>query len=203
MTNGKRYPVTIALAAVNILIFLICELTGSTENSEVLYRSGAFLTSSISAGEYYRLVTAMFLHQGIRHLLNNMLLLVVLGSTLEICAGRWRYLLICLGGGLCGNIATWYVYVIEEKEVLMTGASGCVYAVMGALLYVIIRNGGRVRDLSLRQMLILVGFSIYFSVTDANAANMTHLFSLDFGFLLAGLVYRPRKPENEGGNTDE
>lgn len=75
----------------------------------------------------------------------------------------------------------------------MVGASGCVYAIMGGLVYVIIRNGGRVRDLSLKQMAILLLLSIYFSVTDANAANMTHLLSLAAGFILAILIYHGRK----------
>lgn len=194
----KAYPITIGLVIINIVVFIICEFIGPTENNDVLLRCGAFFTPYITDGEYYRLIFAMFLHSGIRHLLNNMLLLAAIGSTLEVCVGKWRYLIIYLLGGLIGNLMTYAVYLYEGKAVLMVGASGCVYAIMGGLVYVILRNGGRVRELSFKQMVLLLALSIYFSVTDANAANMTHLISLAAGFVLAILIYHGQRRKTRG-----
>ena len=55
-------------------------------------------------GEIYRLFTCMFLHFGIEHLLNNMLVLFVLGSRLEQAIGKIKFLLIYLIGGVLGNV---------------------------------------------------------------------------------------------------
>ena len=174
----------------NILMFVICEFTGSTENSEVLIRWGALYTSLVSDGQYWRLFSAMFLHAGIRHLLNNMLLLGALGSAMETLLNPWRYLLVYLGGGLAANIVSYLVYIHQGKTVVSVGASGCIYAVMGGMIWIIIRGGGRAAGLTLRQMLILTALSLYFGFVAADVANLTHVAGLIAGFVLSVLLYR-------------
>lgn len=194
MEKRKNLPsVTIALAAVNIVVFLLCEITGSTLENEVLIRWGALYTPYVEAGEYGRLFTAMFLHAGIEHLLNNMLMLCVLGSVLEPLLGRVKYLLLYLLGGLAGNLVSYLFYEKAGETVTSVGASGAVFAVMGGLIFVIIRNKGRVANLSLMQMLVMLGFSLYFGFVATNVANTAHLAGLAAGFLLAALLYR-KKP---------
>ena len=193
--NEKPYRpvVCIALAAANVLMFLLCEFTGGSQNSQTLLRWGAEYTPLVLEGQTWRLFTAMFLHVGIRHLLNNMLLLFVIGMTVEKHLRPLRFLILYLLGGLAGNvIATWY-YVRTGQTVLSVGASGAVYAVIGAVVWMILRNRGRVEGLTLRQMLVMLGFSLYFGLTDASVANAAHLGGLAGGFLLCMLLYRKNK----------
>ncbi|MCI1722380.1 MAG: rhomboid family intramembrane serine protease [Lachnospiraceae bacterium] len=192
----KRYlqAVTIALAAVNIVLFLIIEITtGSTMDSNVLLKWGAFYTPYVQQGEYWRLFTAMFLHAGIQHLLNNMLLLVALGITLEPLIGHVRFLAVYLLGGLAGNLASFYFYAKNGEAVISVGASGAVFAVMGALIWVIIRNKGRVKNLSLMQMAVMLALSLYFGLVAANVANTAHIGGLIAGFILSMILYRKPK----------
>ena len=80
------------------------ELFGSTENASYMVEHGASYAPYIYYGkEYYRLFTAMFLHFGISHLANNMLVLFFLGDNVERAVGHWKYLVIYLLSGLAGS----------------------------------------------------------------------------------------------------
>ena len=105
MEELRKEPVTAGLILLNILVFLIVEFTGSSQNTMHMLDCGAAFTPMIiQGGEYYRLFTCMFLHFGIEHLLNNMLVLFVLGSRLEQVIGKIKFLLIYLIGGVLGNM---------------------------------------------------------------------------------------------------
>ena len=170
-------------------MFIICELRGSTEGADVLVYYGAMHTDLVMEGQYWRLFTAMFLHSGIRHLLNNMILLGALGSALERTLGSWKYGLVYLGGGLLANAISCQFYIHNGETVIAVGASGCVYAVMGGLIAVVIRSGGRAAGFSIRQMILLAALSLYFGFAGANVANSAHVAGLICGFLLGLILY--------------
>ena len=77
------------LMAANVIFFLYLEIAGSSEDAFFMYAKGAMLAPAVLEGkEYYRLVTAMFMHFGIGHLVNNMLVLFVMGEPLEQALGQ-------------------------------------------------------------------------------------------------------------------
>ena len=105
MEEIKKEPVTVGLILINIIVFLAVECTGSSQNTMHMLDCGAAYTPMIiEGGEYYRLFTCMFLHFGIEHLLNNMLVLFVLGQRLEPVTGKIKFFLIYIFGGLGGNM---------------------------------------------------------------------------------------------------
>jgi len=163
---------------------------GSTLSTPVLVRCGGADVSRILAGEYWRLFTAMFLHAGIRHLLNNMLILYVLGQHLEYLIGPVKFALLYLVCGVAANIAAFEYYLHRGEFVVAVGASGAVFAVVGALVFIILRNKGRVRGLSLQQMLIMLFFSLYFGFVSTDVSNVAHIVGLIAGFLSGALLYR-------------
>lgn len=182
--------VTITFIAANVLLFFAAETTGSTEDTDVLIRWGGAYTPYITDGQYWRLFTAMFMHSGIRHLLNNMLLLYVLGSNLEALLGRVKYFVLYLAGGFIGNFVSYYFNLRENTNVVSVGASGAIFAVMGAVIFIVLRNHGRVRNLTITQMLVMLAFSLYFGFVATNVANTAHIGGLISGFLLSVLLYR-------------
>lgn len=190
----KKEPVTVLLIAFNILAFLIVEFTGGSENLLHMIECGAMYPAFVVEGhEYYRLFTSMFLHFGIQHLMNNMLVLFVIGQRLEPIIGKIRMVLIYILSGIGANIFSLYFEMKESEMAVSAGASGAVFAVMGAMLYIIVRHKGRVADLSIRQMTIMLGFSLYFGFTSSGVDNMAHIGGMVAGFLLAILLYHPRK----------
>ena len=76
MPQKKKLPfVTVGFVAVNVLVYVILEILGNTENSEFMVRMGAVWPPYVKQGEYWRLFTATFMHFGFEHILNNMLVL--------------------------------------------------------------------------------------------------------------------------------
>ena len=157
----KKMPVTACLILVNLIVFLITDFTGGTENTVHMIACGAGYGPLITgAGEWYRVFTSMFLHFGISHLANNMLVLFVLGQRLEPAVGGVRYLLIYLLSGFGGNVISLGLEMQSSNYAVSAGASGAVFGVMGAMIYVILRNKGRVADLSSKKMMIMAAFSL-------------------------------------------
>ena len=121
----KKAPVTILLAAANILVFFILSASGSTENSYFMYEHGAMLTEAIRRdGEIWRMFTCLFLHFGFMHLANNMLSLFIFGALMENGIGHLRVLLIYFAAGLGGNVVSYLWDLHRGENTLSAGASG-------------------------------------------------------------------------------
>ena len=196
--GGRRLPAAAALlAAANVLVFVVLEVLGSTEDGYFMFLHGALYGPSVLAdGEYWRLFTAMFLHFGAAHLMNNMLMLVLIGGRLEQVLGSLRMLLIYLVSGVGANLFTVWFYDLRQIDAISAGASGALMGTVGALFACILRSGRQQAGLDRRQMLILTGLSLYSGFAAGTANNAAHLSGLLFGFLLGLLLYRG--PRNRG-----
>lgn len=193
MEHPRRRPAYIngVLIAVNILYFFWLELHGSTENAAFMVEHGAmYVPLVVREGEYYRLLTAVFMHFGISHLVNNMVILFVLGDNLERALGKVKYLVFYLICGVGANVFSMVVSIREYELAVSAGASGAIFGVIGGLLYVVIRNRGRLEDLSTRQLALFVACSLYFGFTSTGIDNAAHVGGLVLGFLLAAIFYR-------------
>lgn len=192
MEEIRKEPVTVALILINVLIFIAVELTGTSQDAWHVLNYGAVYTPYIvEKGEVYRLFTSMFLHFGIEHLVNNMLVLFVLGSRLEQVIGKIRFVLIYLLGGIAGNILSLVLELRSQEFSVSAGASGAVFAVMGAMIYVVIRNKGWLGDLSMKQVLVMAAFSLYFGFTSSGVDNAAHVGGMIAGFVIAVLAWHP------------
>ena len=198
MRNYKKLPIcTIAIAAANVLIFLGLSFMGMTEDSTFMMEHGAMYVPYLMNGErYYTLITSMFLHFGFSHLMNNMVMLLVIGYSLEPEIGKIRFLLIYLGSGLMGNLVSAWFDVNQGSYAVSAGASGAIFGIVGALLYVAIRNHGRVGEISTRGLVLMAGLSLYYGFTAQGVDNAAHIGGLISGFLLAVLTYWKRKPKH-------
>lgn len=182
------YLFTIVLIVINVVTFLVVELTGGSRDTVHMLDVGAAYAPFIQGGEGYRLFTCMFLHFGIDHLANNMVVLGVLGERLERVEGHFRFLLIYLLGGLGGSVASYLWELRTKKYTVSAGASGAVFALMGAILFLVIRNGGKLLDLSMKRVVIMVALSVYLGFVDAKVDVAAHLGGLVCGFALAALL---------------
>lgn len=193
-TRGKQFSLNVAMIVVNVIIFFIVDVTGGSQNTLHMIHSGAANAGLIvDEHEYYRLFTSMFLHFGMAHLANNMLVLFVIGDNLERAVGKIRYLLIYLLSGVGGNILSCYLEYRQGVVTVSAGASGAIFGVMGAMIYVLLANHGRLEDLTVRQIVIMAGFSLYFGFTSSGVDNAAHVGGLICGFVLALLIYRRGK----------
>ena len=188
----RKEPATMALILINVLVFIAVEFTGTSQDAwHVLEYGAAYTPYIIQNGEVSRLFTSMFLHFGIEHLVNNMLVLFVLGSRLERVIGKIRFLLIYLLGGIAGNVVSLLLELKTQEFSVSAGASGAVFAVMGAMIYIVIRNQGWLGDLSMRQILVMAAFSLYFGFASTGVDNTAHVGGMVSGFFLAVIFYHP------------
>ncbi len=181
---------------INVLVFFLLSLRGDTESGYFMLQYGAMYEPLVTEGhEYYRLITSLFLHFGIQHLLNNMVMLGALGYQLENEIGRIKFLLIYFISGIGGNLCSLYWNVSHGEQVISAGASGAIFGLMGALLYIVAVNRGRLGRLSGRGMLIMVALSLYFGLTSSGVDNSAHIGGLICGILITVLLYRRKKTD--------
>lgn len=183
--------VNVALISVNVLVFLVMESMGSTEDSAFMREHGAvYVPLILLHGEYYRVFTAMFLHFGASHLVNNMLVLLVLGDKLESALGHLRYLLLYIVSGILANIVSMAVQSSTGQVSVAAGASGAIFGVVGSLSYVIVINHGQMDGLTNRQLGFIVLLTLYHGFTAGGVDNAAHIGGLVSGFILGILLYR-------------
>jgi rhomboid protease GluP len=127
---GRGSWVVILLAVACAAVFVGEELAGGSERREVLLRFGASRPAHVRTGEWWRLVTALFVHIGPRHVLANVATLLVLGPALAAALGAGRFALVYVLAGAAGNALS---YRYMPPDVVSAGASGAILGVLGAL----------------------------------------------------------------------
>ena len=189
----KSQNCTILLIAINVIVLLALSIIGLTEDAEYMLEHGAMYVPYMLEGEgYYRLFTSMFLHFGIDHLANNMVMLGAIGWNLEYEIGKIKFLIIYLGSGLAGNILSAFGDLMTGEYAVSAGASGAVFGIIGALLYVVIRNKGQTGTISGRGLVFMVILSLYYGFTSSGVDNLAHIGGLIAGFVLGVLLYWKR-----------
>ncbi|MDO4267124.1 MAG: rhomboid family intramembrane serine protease [Eubacteriales bacterium] len=182
------------LITLNIGYFLFLEIAGSSEDILFMVEHGAMFGPLVLVNhEYYRLLTSIFMHFGINHIVNNMLVLFVLGDNLERALGKIKYLIFYLLCGVGANVVSLIAGMNAEMPVVSAGASGAIFGVIGGLLYAVLINRGRLEDLSSQQLIITIIFSLYFGFTSGGVDNAAHVGGLLIGIALAAVMYRKPK----------
>lgn len=189
-----RATVTKTLVAANCLLFLAMAISSQSfflPSSETLVAWGSNSGPKTLAGEYWRLVSCMFLHIGVIHLAVNMWGLWQLGQFVERLVGNVGFLLLYMVSGIAGSLAS----VFWRPEVNSAGASGALFGIFGTLMgFLVLRRNSIPRRIlgELRKSVVsvlLINLAIGFSATGIDTA--AHLGGLAAGFL-GGLVLSQR-----------
>jgi len=177
----SRPIATWVLLGLILAAFAVEQLAGGSTQTDVLVRLGAKVTPLIAGGQYWRLLTSMFLHIGLAHLVFNGYALVAVGTDLERILGWRKFLVIYL---LCGLLGSLVSYALSPN--LAAGASGAIFGVIGALaaFFALHRERlgawGRSR---LANIAFLITINLFFGFTQKGIDNYAHL-----GGLLSGLA---------------
>lgn len=185
MSNQKeKKPVaTIILVSVTIMVYLIGIFGGA-----FLYEHGWLDRDRVLIyHEYGRLAWAMFLHEGIDHLFNNMVILFFLGAMLEKEVGHIPLAMIYLLSGIGGNLLSLWGKVHDNISVPSLGASGAVFGLDGLLLALVLFSCVFRRTVSLRRVLLMIALSLYDGFAMDNVDNYAHVGGVITGFLLGSL----------------
>ena len=196
MKRGQELPIVSGiLVAVNVIVYLICTFTG-----DLLYNIGELDAAAVLLrGEYGRIIYSMFLHAGIEHLFNNMVILFFLGAMIEKVTGHPQLLLIYLLSGIGANICSLLYKVMTMDSMASVGASGAIFGLDGVLLAWILFDREDMPDVTPRRVVLMIILSLYSGFTAQNIDNAAHVGGLLTGFAAGALLcaLRRRKRNRE------
>ena len=176
------------LVAVNVILFAACTIQELLTGDDLIFACGVMYPPAVlDGGQWYRLVTSMFLHVDAMHLANNMIMLAALGLYVERSLGAIRFLMLYMVSGVCGNLLSMFLDVRSGEYVLSAGASGAVFGVVGALLEAAIKNRGKIYGLSMKRIMLMIALSLFAGLTSSGVNNAAHFGGCIAGFLL-GLI---------------
>jgi len=165
--EGTGALVTKALIALNVLVFLVNLAQGSSLNQvsgSLFVRWALYIPGGLDQGEWYRLITAAFLHASLIHLAMNMLILWIVGAPVEQAIGRGRFLALYFVSGLAGSAGA----LLLSPNAITVGASGAIFGILGAALVLEAQHnyvlGGQAFGLIAFNLIITFAFSSYISV---------------------------------------
>ncbi|MFC1417612.1 rhomboid family intramembrane serine protease [Streptacidiphilus cavernicola] len=173
--------VTKILIGINVVVWLLGWKVLSTAELNRLYLWGP----GVAAGQWYRVVTSVFLHTWLPHLLMNMWSLWVLGPPLERLLGRWRFLALYLVSGLAGSA----LVLLAAPQTFTLGASGAIFGLLGALLVIQRKRGGALGPIV---AIVVVNLVATFSIPGISWE--AHIGGLVAGLLIGfGLAHAPQR----------
>jgi rhomboid protease GluP len=196
----RQRPFTFIFVGINLGVFVLMWLAGgmslTSANDEVLVGFGAKVNSLIDGQQqYWRLVTCIFIHIGLLHLLFNNYALWILGQEIEQIYGSARFVLLYVAAGLAGSLSS-YVF---SPNAASAGASGAIFGLFGVMGTFAIRYRKEIPDAIRRDIIrrivpiILINLAFGFSVSIID--NAAHIGGLLGGALLALIVPYKRPGE--------
>ena len=186
----KKPTVTCGIIFICILMFILMYIFGNgSEDNYTLLLFGANLDVLTKGGDYYRLVTSMFLHIGIWHLFVNMYSLYVLGKEVENTLGRRKYLIIYLLSGIAGSILS----LAFNHNIICAGASGAIFGIMGAILYFGYYYRAYLGSTIINSILPVIILNLIIGFLDTGIDNAAHIGGLVGGILLTMTLGIPDK----------
>ena len=144
-------------------------------------------------GEYGRILSSTFLHAGIEHLFNNMVILFFLGAMIEKVTGHLQFLILYLLSGIGANICSLIYKVIAMERIASVGASGAIFGLDGVLLAWILLDRRSMPDVTPKRVILMIALSLYNGFTAQNVDNAAHVGGLLTGFLAGALLCMIRK----------
>lgn len=183
--------ITIGIIAINVILYIVTAYLSYTyakgsvfdSDTRVLVLLGAKVNELITQGQYFRLVSCMFLHGGIVHLGVNMYSLYAIGPMVEKVYGRVKYLAIYFVAGICSSMLS-YIY----SPSISIGASGAIFGLLGAVLVFAIKSKGKTGSSFIKSILSVIFVNIFIGMTLPNIDNFGHVGGLLGGMIIAFLL---------------
>ena len=175
--KSKVPYVTYFLIAINIIFFIVPFLFGQSNN---IIERFCIHGPSIRAGQYYRLITGIFLHAGIFHLGFNCYSLYVIGTQIESFLGKVKFILIYLFSGLMGALFS----MIFNGSTGSIGASGAIFGLMGALVYFGYYYRVYFGSVLKTQIIPLIVLNLVLGFIQAGIDNFAHIGGLIGGIMI-------------------
>lgn len=187
--ESKSY-VTWVLLAITIGVFIVESVVGGSQNYQTLLLMGAKTNNLVQAGQWWRLITPIFLHIGIFHIFMNGFTLLYVGQILEPMVGHWRFFVIYMLSGIMGNLAS---FAFGANNVISAGASTSLFGMFAAFLALglIYRENRFLRELG-KSFLGLIAINLLMDLTMSGIDIWGHVGGALGGLLLGYALGLPK-----------
>ena len=199
----RKPYITYGIIVINIIVFLLM-LVISKEgllafSSDTLVKFGGNIKSLVLEGEFYRIISSTFIHDGIMHLFFNMYALYVVGPQLENFFGKTRYALIYIISAITGSMLS---LAFNNAYTVSVGASGAIFGLFGSLLYFGYYYRVYLGSLLRSQIIPVILLNLCLGFTMTGIDNAAHIGGLVGGILISmglGVKYKSTKSDMING----
>jgi rhomboid protease GluP len=179
-----KFPLTSLIMAINVIYFALMHLFPGVYEQDTIEKWGAYAYTLIQKGEYYRLITPIFMQIGVSHFIFNLFSMFIFVAVLEHLIGRSRFIVIYMGAGIIGYLTT---YLFSSTE-LGLGASGAIFGVLGAFLYLSMKKSALLDDASRKTIIPILLINLVYTFIDPEISITGHIGGLIGGYVLASLL---------------
>lgn len=185
----KFYPIISTIIAIHIFFWLLLALKFPA--GILLFNQMVGYNVLIGEGQYWRLITPIFVHAGFGHMLFNSFSLILFGPGLERMLGKAKFILIYLSTGILANLAT---YFLQHDHFRHVGSSGAIFGLFGVYLYMVLKRKDLMSQANSQIIMTILVIGLVMTFINTNINIVGHLFGLIAGVLLAPLFLgRPRR----------
>ncbi len=178
---ASHFPIVTTILIIQTILFVVSMVSGGWKDKLILVNFGAYTSIGIASGEWWRLITSIFLHMDFIHFIFNSFALYLLGPQLEWMLGKFYFSLGYLFTGIAGNLFT---FLIAPSVQLSVGASGAIYGLFGIYLYLYFFRKGTLHPEVGKGLFALVVINLVFSMIWPQINLAAHLGGLISGMIL-------------------
>ncbi|MFW5893208.1 MAG: rhomboid family intramembrane serine protease [Bacillota bacterium] len=183
-------PVSTLLIVGVTIYFFITIFSGGFNGQNLLELGALYEPLVIEDGQWYRLFTVMFLHGSVTHYIFNTLFgLYVIGGALERLIGPLKYLIVYFVSGILASFTIVASYFLTGEPVLTVGASGAIYGVLGAFLYLVVNHKEWFNPGDVQGIKALIFINVIFTFIVPNISVAGHIGGLIAGYAIATLMF--------------
>lgn len=187
----RYYPVVSIIIAIHIVLYLFTVLPFFPNSW--LFEQFAGVNLYIVEGQYWRLVTPIFIHSSFPHMLFNSFSLVLFGPALEQLLGKGKFILVYLISGIAANFAT---LLLEPLTYIHVGASGAIFGLFGCFVAIILFRKDLISQANTQIIITITVIGVIMTFLQPNINVTAHLFGLLAGFLVGcALLSNKKRPD--------
>lgn len=187
--NVKLAVANIAIVVLNIIVFIVISILSPPGSDDIIDKLALDWDLVINHGEFYRIFTCMFVHAGIDHIYNNMIVLLFIGSYFELAIGRLNYIIVYFLSGVIAGLTSMVYNMSNNNNVQSVGASGAIFGIIGGMTAVILIKYFHTHSIDLKKIIFIAFLSLYGGFSSQGVDNAAHVGGFISGFLISFILY--------------